>query len=233
MKKILIIEDEMDIAELERDYLEINGFQVTIVTDGESGLNEALSHHHDLIILDIMLPKIDGYALCKKLRQTLDIPVIIVSAKKDEIDKIRGLGIGADDYITKPFSPQEMVARIKSHLSRYERLKSGTSQNQRELQFNALRIEPDSRRVYLEEKEILLTTKEFDLLFFLASNADRVFSKDYLFEKIWGLDSSGDVSTVTVHIRRLRSKIEVNPSHPRYIETLWGAGYRFIKNQSH
>lgn len=230
MKRILIIEDELDIAELERDYLEINGFGVDIISNGAAGLKMATQNQYDLIILDIMLPEIDGYKICRTLRPVLDIPIIIVSAKKDEIDKIRGLGIGADDYITKPFSPQELVARIKSHLSRYERLKSNNVTHQKEIHYNTLRIEPETRRVFLKDEEITMTTKEFDLLLFLASNPEIVFNKDYLFEKIWGMECVGDVATVTVHIRKIREKIEINPSDPQYIETLWGAGYRFRKN---
>ncbi|MBS7528300.1 response regulator transcription factor [Fusibacter paucivorans] len=230
VKRILIIEDELDIAELEKDYLEINGYTVDIIQNGAEGFKRALSNQYHLIILDIMLPEMDGYKICREIRGIVDIPIIIVSAKKDEIDKIRGLGIGADDYITKPFSPQELVARIKSHLSRYERLKNNSSISVKELHFNTLRIEPETRRVYLAEREIILTTKEFDLLLFLASNPDIVFNKDALFEKIWGLDSLGDVATVTVHIRKLREKIEQDPSDPKYIETIWGAGYRFKKS---
>jgi len=231
MKKILIIEDELDIAELERDYLEMNGYQVAISQNGTEGLKLALSNQFDLIILDIMLPGMDGYKICREVRPVIDIPIIIVSAKKDEIDKIRGLGIGADDYITKPFSPQELMARIKSHLSRYDRLKIDNNHRIQEFQFGTLRIESETRRVFIEEREVLLTAKEFDLLLFLASNPDIVFNKGYLFEQIWGLDSIGDVATVTVHIRKLREKIEVNPSDPKFIETIWGAGYRFKKNQ--
>jgi len=227
MQKILIIEDECDIAELERDYLEMNGFEVDIVQNGRAGYERALTNQYHLIILDIMLPDMDGYKICRNIRAEVDIPIIMVSAKKDDIDKIRGLGLGADDYVTKPFSPQELVARIKSHLSRYDRLMSNTNIRVKELNFNTLRIVPDTRRVYLTEREILLTAKEFDLLLFLASNPDIVFNKDILFEKIWGLDSLGDVATVTVHIRKLREKIEQDPSNPQYIETIWGAGYRF------
>ncbi len=230
MKRILIIEDELDIAELERDYLEISGFSVDIIPNGREGLKQAIQKNYDLIILDIMLPEIDGYKICKEIRPLVDVPIIIVSAKKDEIDKIRGLGIGADDYVTKPFSPQELVARIKSHLSRYERLKSNNFTHQKEIHYNTLRIEPETRRVFLKDDEITMTAKEFDLLLFLASNPEIVFNKDYLFEKIWGMDCVGDVATVTVHIRKIREKIEKNPSDPQYIETVWGAGYRFRKN---
>ena len=230
MKRILIIEDEMDIAELERDYLEMNGFQVDIAQRGDQGQKLALSGQYDLILLDIMLPVIDGYKICKAIRATIDVPIILLSAKKDEIDKIRGLGLGADDYITKPFSPQEMVARIKAHLSRYDRLKQSSVKPIKDLQFKTLRIEPETRRVYLRDREIILTAKEFDLLLFLASHPEIVFNKDDLFEKIWGLDSVGDVATVTVHIRKLREKIEEDPSEPKFIETIWGAGYRFRKD---
>jgi len=227
MQKILIIEDELDIAELEKDYLEMNGFEVEIVQNGRAGFERALTNQYHLIILDIMLPDMDGYKICRNIRAEVDIPIIMVSAKKDDFDKIRGLGLGADDYVTIPFSPQELVARIKSHLSRYDRLMSNTSIRVKELNFNTLRIVPDTRRVYLAEREINLTAKEFDLLLFLASNPDIVFNKETLFEKIWGLDSLGDVATVTVHVRKLREKIEQDPSDPLFIETIWGAGYRF------
>lgn len=233
MKHILIIEDEIDIAELEKDYLEMNGFHVDLIANGKEGYECALTGKYDLILLDIMLPGMDGYKICKALREKLDIPLIMISAKKDEIDKIRGLGLGADDYITKPFSPQEMVARIKAHLSRYERLKQPSKHTSREIHLGTLRIEPDTRRVFLSDREIPFTTKEFELLLFLASNPDIVFNKDDLFEKIWGLDSVGDVATVTVHIRKIREKIEKNPSDPDFIETIWGAGYRFKKLWAH
>lgn len=227
MKKILIIEDENSIAELERDYLEIDGYKVDIEENGESGLKKARNEDYDLIILDLMLPKIDGFEICKYIRLEKDIPILMVSAKKEDIDKIRGLGLGADDYITKPFSPSELVARVKAHLSRYERLMGTKDANHEEIRIRGLYIDKPSRRVYINGKEVILTAKEFELLTLLAVNPNRVFSKEELFERIWDLDSIGDIATVTVHIRKLREKIEADPSNPQYIETLWGAGYRF------
>ena len=226
-KKILIIEDEESIAELERDYFEINGFEVTIEKRGDTGLKRAQEGKYDLIVLDIMLPGMDGFEVCKQLRSESDIPVLMVSAKKEDIDKIRGLGLGADDYITKPFSPGELVARVKAHIARYERLIGNNDQRRDEVKIRGLYIDKTSRRVYVNEKEVMLTAKEFDLLVFLASNPNRVFSKEELFDKIWDMDSIGDIATVTVHIRKIREKIEVDPSKPQYIETVWGAGYRF------
>jgi len=227
MKKILIIEDERSIAELERDYLEIDGFHVDIEEDGEIGLNKAKNEDYALIILDLMLPKIDGFEICRQIRLEKDIPILMVSAKKEDIDKIRGLGLGADDYITKPFSPSELVARVKAHLSRYERLMGKNDNKKEEIRIRGLYIDKVSRRVYINNKEVTLTAKEFELLTLLAMNPNRVFSKEELFERIWDLDSIGDIATVTVHIRKLREKIEADPSNPQYIETLWGAGYRF------
>lgn len=226
VKKILIIEDDISIAELQRDYLEIDGFEVNIALTGEDGLHKALHHQVDLILLDLMLPEVDGFQICKAIRIEKDIPIIMVSAKKEDIDKIRGLGLGADDYIVKPFSPSELVARVKAHISRYERLVS------RELQkdtifIRGLRMDKESRRVYVNNREVIFTTKEFDILLFLAMHPDHVFSKEQLFERIWGIDSFGDISTVTVHIKKIRGKIEDDFSRPQYIETIWGAGYRF------
>ncbi|MDB5052981.1 MAG: DNA-binding response regulator [Bacilli bacterium] len=227
MSKILIIEDELSIAELERDYLEINGYEVDMEHSGDKGLNRALSEPYDLIILDLMLPKVDGFEICRKIRGQKDIPIIMISAKKEDIDKIRGLGLGADDYMIKPFSPGEMVARVKSHLARYERFMGNKEQKNEEIRVRGLLIDKTSRRVQVNEEEVQFTTKEFDLLSFLAVNPNRVFSKEQLFDRIWGMDSYGDISTVTVHIRKLREKVELDASNPQYIETIWGAGYRF------
>jgi DNA-binding response OmpR family regulator len=227
MGGILIIEDEQSIAELERDYLEINGYTVHIENSGDTGLQRALSTDYDLIILDLMLPKIDGFEICRRIRSEKDIPIIMVSAKKEDIDKIRGLGLGADDYMMKPFSPGELVARVKAHLSRYERLSGRKETRADEIRIHGLRMDKSARRVFVNEKEIAFTTKEFDLLFYLASNPNRVFSKEQLFDQLWGMDAMGEIATVTVHIRRLREKIEHDPSDPQYIETIWGAGYRF------
>jgi DNA-binding response OmpR family regulator len=228
MKRILIIEDEKSIAELERDYLEINGYSVNIVLTGDEGLRQALDQPYDLILLDLMLPNIDGFEICKRLRAEKDIPIIMVSAKKEDYDKVRGLGLGADDYLVKPFSPNEMIARVKAHLSRYERLSMRQSQTvNREIFIRGLYIDQASRRVFINNKEVTFTTKEFDLLTFMSLNPNQVFSKEQLFEKLWGMESTGDISTVTVHIRKIREKIEQDSSNPQYIETLWGAGYRF------
>ena len=226
VKKILIIEDDISIAELQRDYLEIDGFEVEIALTGEDGLHKALNNQVDLILLDLMLPEVDGFQICKTIRTEKDIPIIMVSAKKEDIDKIRGLGLGADDYIVKPFSPSELVARVKAHISRYERLISKEIQKDT-ISIRGLRIDKESRRVYVNDREVIFTTKEFDILLFLAMNPDHVFSKEQLFERLWGIDSFGDISTVTVHIRKIREKIEVDSSRPQYIETIWGAGYRF------
>ncbi|SEG52417.1 response regulator transcription factor [Paenibacillus sp. UNC499MF] len=225
--RILIVEDDVSIAELERDYLELDGFTVDMEHHGETGLKRALVERYDLILLDVMLPGTDGFAICERIRVERDIPILMVSAKKEDLDKIRGFSLGADDYIIKPFSPGELVARVKAHLSRYERLKGQQDQDKDEIRIRGLVINRASRRVYVNGKEIPFTTKEFDLLTHLAMNPNRVFSKDQLFDHLWGMDAIGDISTVTVHIRKLREKIEPNPSDPAYIETIWGAGYRF------
>jgi DNA-binding response OmpR family regulator len=228
MKKILIIEDDVSIAELEMDYLQINGFQVHIENNGEKGLLKARTEDYDLIILDLMLPGIGGFDICKRIRLEKEIPIIIVSAKKEDVDKMRGLGLGADDYMTKPFSPNELVARVKAHISRYERLSSGSKPADREvIEVRGISIDKTSRKIYVNGKEIEFTSKEFELLLLLVNNPNRVFSKEELFERIWGLDPIGGIATVTVHIRRLREKIEFDPSNPEYIETIWGVGYRF------
>lgn len=227
MKRILIVEDDASIADIEKDYLEINGFEVDTANDGAEGLRQAEEGSYDLILLDLMLPGIDGFTICKKLRETLDIPILMVTAKVEDADKIRGLGIGADDYIVKPFSPMELVARVQVHLSRYERLTENRETPEKEITIGALRINPKSRRVYVKEREVSLKNKEYELLLFLVTNADIVFSRETLYERIWGYDALGDLATVAVHINRLRDKLEEDPKKPRYIETVWGAGYRF------
>ena len=227
MDRILIIEDELSIAELEKDYLELSEFEVEIETKGDVGVERALSEDFNLIILDLMLPNMDGFEACKKIRSEKNIPIIMVSAKKDDIDKIRGLGLGADDYITKPFSPSELVARVKAHLARYERLIGTGVKDNEIIEIRGLKIDKTARRVFLNEEERVLTTKEFDLLTFLAENPNRVFTKDELFREIWNMESMGDVATVTVHIKKIREKIEYDSSNPQYIETIWGVGYRF------
>jgi DNA-binding response OmpR family regulator len=228
MKKILIIEDEILIAELERDYLESHGFQADIESSGDIGLKKALTEEFDLVILDLMLPKTDGFEICRQIRKDKNIPILMVSAKKEDIDKIRGLGLGADDYMTKPFSPSELVARVKAHLARYERLMGSRDGGiQEEIQIRGLHIDKPSRKVHVNQREVILTSKEYDLLVFFAQHPNRVFNKNELFERIWGIDSLGDLTTVTVHIRKLREKIELDPSNPQYVETIWGVGYRF------
>lgn len=226
-KRILIVEDEQSIAELERDYLELSGFDVTITSDGESGLDKALNEDFNLIILDLMLPGRDGFEVCKDIRSMKDIPIIIVSARKDDIDKIRGLGLGADDYMTKPFSASELVARVKAHLARYERLIGNGKEGNDMIEIRGLKIDPSARRVWLGDEEKTFTTKEFDLLYFLASHPNHVYTKAELFKEIWKMDSVGDIATVTVHIKKIREKIEMDTAKPQYIETIWGVGYRF------
>lgn len=225
--RILVIEDDKSIAELERDYLEINGYECDLVSDGAKGLEMAVQNEYALIILDIMLPSMDGFELCTKLREKRNTPIIFLSAKKDDIDKIRGLGLGADDYMTKPFSPNELVARVKSHIARYERLTGNHSNQNRILKVRGLEIDKDGRRVYVNGEEKIMPAKEYDLLLFLAENPNRVFSKEHLFDRIWGMEAVGDVFTVTVHIRRIREKIELDMDCVQYIETVWGVGYRF------
>lgn len=226
MKQILIIEDDENIAELERDYLQLNGYQVTIIGDGLIGLQQATSGSYDVIIVDLMLPNKDGFQILKAVRSQTEIPVIIVSAKTDDIDKIRGLGYGADDYLTKPFSPAELVARVKSHINRYERL-MGKNAGPEILTHKGLEVNTASHQVFVNGKEVILTTKEYELLVFLMSHPNIVFSKDHLFLTIWKEDHFGDTATVSVHIQKIRKKIEKDPANPQYIETLWGSGYRF------
>lgn len=228
-KRILLVEDDQGIAEVESDYLIANGFVVDIAYDGNQGCEKALQGDYDLLLLDIMLPGKDGFAICQEVRAVKDTPILMVSAKREDIDKIRGLGLGADDYIVKPFSPNELVARVKAHIARYERLTGGRNTGDAMI-FGDLEIRRQERRVFLAGREISLKNREFDLLLFLAENPGLVFSKDSLFERIWGMEAMGDTATVTVHINRIREKIEPKPSEPRYVETVWGAGYRFRGN---
>ena len=224
--KILIIEDDPDIAAIERDYLELNGYKVEIAATGEEGLTQGLTGAFDLILLDLMLPGIDGFTVCRRLREEIDTPILMVTARREDIDKIRGLGLGADDYIDKPFSPSVLVARVKSHLSRYERLTQAPKRTS-EIQIGTIRLNTATHQVFVEEREVELKNKEYEMLQFFMLNADIVFSREDLYEKIWGLEAMGDNATVAVHINRLREKIERDPSKPRYIQTVWGAGYRF------
>lgn len=226
MKKILVIEDDLNIAELQRDYLQMSGYKVDIVQDGKLGLQNALGGEYDLIIVDLMLPGMDGYEIIKAIREKREMPLIIVSARSEDIDKIRGLGLGADDYISKPFSLAELTARIKSHIARYERL-TGKKIGSAVINRGGLEINTASRQVFINGKESKMTAKEYDLLLFLAINPNIVFSKEQLYDAIWGENYYGDTATVPVHIQRIRKKIEKDPANPEYIETLWGSGYRF------
>lgn len=227
MSRILIIEDEVSIAELEKDYLELSGFDVELEGDGQKGLDRALAEDFDLLILDLMLPGLDGFEICRRFREVKNTPIIMISAKKEDIDKIRGLGLGADDYMTKPFSPSEMVARVKAHLARYERLIGSGSPENETIEIRGLKIDKTARRVWINGEEKNFTTKEFDLLTFLAQNPNHVYTKEELFREIWDMESIGDIATVTVHIKKIREKIEFNTAKPQYIETIWGVGYRF------
>ena len=227
MSKILIVEDEVAMADLEKDYLELSGFEVEVENDGTNGLARALAEDFDLFILDLMLPGIDGFEICKQIRGKKNTPILMVSAKKDDIDKIRGLGLGADDYVTKPFSPSELVARVKAHLARYERLIGSNTPENDIVEIRGIKIDKTARRVWINGEEKQFTTKEFDLLTFLAENPNHVFTKEELFKEIWNMDSIGDIATVTVHIKKIREKIEMNTAKPQYIETIWGVGYRF------
>ena len=228
-KRILIVEDDTSIAEIERDFLEINGMECVLVSNGTDGLREASSGGYDLILLDLMLPGLDGYEITKRIRGTVDTPILMVTAKTDDADKIRGLGLGADDYISKPFSPTELVARVKANLAQYERLAGRAASRDGEITAGNIRINHRARRVYVDEREIDLKNKEYELLYFLAANPDAVFSKETLYDRVWGMDAAGDTATVAVHINRLREKLERDPSDPAHIETVWGVGYRFKK----
>lgn len=230
MERILLVEDDRDIAELERDYLELNGFAVDMENNGRAGLERALAADYDLLILDVMLPEVDGLTICKEVRTRKEIPILMVTARKEDIDKIRGLSVGADDYIVKPFSPNELVARVRAHLTRYKRLTAAAQAEARvqELLHGNLRLLPEARRVFLGEQEIHLPNREFELLEFFLRHPQQVFSKEELFEALWGAEAVGDISTVAVHVKRLREKIETEDAP--HIETVWGAGYRLCKS---
>ena len=227
MSRVLIIADEESMADLEKDYLELSGFEVTVENRGDTGLKAALEEDFNIIILDLMLPGTDGFEVCRRVREQKNVPILMVSAKKDDIDKIRGLGLGADDYMTKPFSPSELVARVKAHLAQYERLVGAGRPENDIIEIRGLKIDKTARRVWVDGQEKQFTTKEFDLLTFLAENPNHVFTKEELFRKVWNMDSVGDIATVTVHIKKIREKIEYDTSNPQYIETIWGVGYRF------
>lgn len=235
MAKILIAEDDEKIAQLEKDYLESNGYETEIIYDGDSVIPELKSEPYDLVLLDIMLPGTSGYDICRTIRDEIDIPILMVTARAEAVDVIRGLGLGADDYITKPFDPSQLVARVRSHLKRYERLTGkrdgadgagGRKGKTEQIVIGDVVIEPRTWKVWKKEKELKLPNREFELLRFLAENPNIVFSKEELFEKIWGYDYISDAATVSVHINRLREKIEDDVRNPKIIETVWGAGYR-------
>jgi DNA-binding response OmpR family regulator len=228
--KILIIEDDAAIAEVERDFLEINGFEVMTEQNGIKGMEKALTGEFNLILLDLMLPGKSGYEICKSIRNKIDIPILMVTARIEDIDKIRGFGFGADDYISKPFSPTELVARVKAHIARYERLTKNSSLTPaiKEIDMGWLVLNSGTRRVLISGREISLTNKEYELLYFFASNPEMVFSREHIYDQIWGENMYGDLKTVTVHIKRLRKKIEHDPAAPQHIQTAWGAGYRFV-----
>lgn len=225
-KKILIIEDDESIAEIQKDYLEMSGYSVDCAYDGESGMQKYISGQYSLIILDLMIPKMSGFEILEKIAEKKKIPVIIVSARDEELSKIKGLNLGADDYITKPFGMGELLARVNSHIKTYGKFSTAASKD-RLLEVGNLKINEPDRRVYIDGKEVILKQKEFDLLLFMMKNPNRVFSKDELFERVWGFDALSDTTTVTVHIARIREKIEKNPAKPEYIMTVWGSGYRF------
>ncbi|MBO0410884.1 response regulator transcription factor [Enterococcus hulanensis] len=230
MKNILIIEDDEAIADIVQDFLTINGFESTIVHDGAAGLTAALNKEYDLILLDVMLPGMDGIEVLKKIRSELLVPILLVTAKNEELDKLRGLGLGADDYISKPFSPTELVARVRANLAQFERLNKQEVPAPKEHTIGTgdIVIQPQAMKVFVGGKEVAMKHKEFELLLFLMENIQHVFSKEELYETIWGMESIGEIRTVAVHINRLREKIEENPSEPTHIQTVWGAGYRFV-----
>lgn len=229
MKKILIVEDDASIAQIEKDFLTIEGYEVKVCLTGHEGLKAALSENYDLIILDIMLPGLSGLDIIRSIRPQLTIPIMIVTAKGEETEKIRGLGLGADDYISKPFSPSELVARVNSNIAQYERVVQIHKNSAQSFEFEVgnIKINPNTMKVYVNDQEIVLKHLEFKLLYFLMENAEHVFSKEELYQRIWNMPPTGDVRTVAVHINRLREKIEDDPSEPRHIKTVWGAGYRF------
>lgn len=226
-QKILIIEDDSDISAIEKDYLEINGYEVVIAETGPLGMREALTENYNLIILDIMLPGMDGFEICRNIRDKLDIPIMMLTARKTDIDKIRGLGFGADDYMEKPFSPSVLVAKVKSQLAQYNRLKNPMNSETQKLMIGNITLDGNTRRVFVGHNEKILPNKEFQLLEFLMSNPDMVFSRDILYERIWGMDSMGNTSTIPVHINRLREAIEDDPANPKHLMTIWGVGYKF------
>ena len=225
-KRILIVEDDDDIASIEKDYLEVSGCEVKVEENGTAGLTEALTGDYDLILLDVMLPGMDGFQIVRKLRDKTDVPIMMVTARRSDIDKIRGLGFGADDYIEKPFSPGVLVARVKARLAQYERLKGKTDDRKR-ITISGITLESDTHRIWVRGEEKVLPNKEFQLLEFLMVHADVVYSRETLYTRIWGMDSLGNTATVPVHINRLREAVEEDPANPKHILTIWGVGYKF------
>ncbi len=231
-KHILIVEDDADIAAIERDYLELGGYAVTIAPDGTTGLDAALHQNFNLLLLDVMLPGMDGFTICKRVRAEKDIPILIVTARGEDVDKIRGFGFGADDYIEKPFSPSVLVARVKAHLAQYARLKP-TADVPQTITVGSLTADPAARRITKNGVEVPLKNKEYELLLFLMRHPEQVFSREDLYELIWGLESMGDNITVAVHINRLREKVEDVPAEPKILQTVWGVGYRLHNPANH
>ena len=230
MPKILIIEDDPDISAIERDYLVLSGYEVDIRSDGAAGLAAALSEDYDLLLLDLMLPGTDGFTICRAVREKKDIPILMVMALGKDVDKIRGLGFGADDYIEKPFSPSVLVARVKAHLAQYQRLKPRPAEKPRLLTVGPLTADPEQRLIRKNGRELALKNKEYELPLFLMRHPGQVFSREDLYELIWGLESMGDNVTVAVHVNRLREKIEDDPAHPELLRTVWGVGYHLSRD---
>jgi DNA-binding response OmpR family regulator len=231
MSRILIVEDEVAIADLEKDYLELSGFEVEVENDGTSGLARALAEDFDLFILDLMLPGIDGFEICKRIREKKNTPILMVSAKKDDIDKIRGLGLGADDYVTKPFNPLELVARVKSQLRRYTTLSSNDAAGDKVYEAGGLLVNDDLKKVTVDGEEVKLTPIEYNILLLLLKNKGKVYSINEIYESIWNEEAIGADNTVAVHIRHIREKIEINPKEPRYLKVVWGVGYKIEDNK--
>lgn len=230
-KRILIVEDDTDIADIEREYLELSGYAVAVAPDGASGLDAALHQDFDLLLLDIMLPDVDGFTICRRVRTEKDIPIVMVTARGEDVDKIRGLGFGADDYVQKPFSPSVLVARVKAHLAQYDRLKPAEA-TPKTITVGPLTADSSIRRITKNGKELPLKNKEYELLLFLMQHPEQVFSREDLYELIWGLESMGDNITVAVHINRIREKIEEIPAEPQLLQTVWGVGYRLRSTQA-
>lgn len=225
-EKILIVEDEKEIAFLVRDYLKASNYTVILAHDGEEAVDLFNKENPDLVVLDIMLPKLDGFEVCRQIRGKSPVPILMLSAKKEDTDKILGLGLGADDYVTKPFSPRELLARVQSQLRRYKEL--STSQNSNSaLVVGDLEIDQSAYTVKVRGEYVPFSVKEFEILYYLATNMNQALSREKIFDHIWGFNEYGDINTVTVHVRKIREKIEEDPSNPKHIETVWGIGYKF------